>query len=84
MPPIAKKDKTESWWFDTKMSDDFLDKIFRKYFMKLKQPVSLMSKSNYYQLAELAKPDELNIEIQEKLDCFISKVKTDNKLNNNI
>jgi hypothetical protein len=29
-----------------------------------------MSKSNYYQLAELAKPDELNIEIQEKLDCF--------------
>jgi len=51
MPPIAKKDKTESWWFDTKMSDDFLDKIFRKYLMKLKQPVSLMSKSNYYQLA---------------------------------
>jgi hypothetical protein len=30
-----------------------------------------MSKSNYYQLAELAKPEELNIEIQDKFDCFI-------------
>jgi len=70
MPPIAKKDKTESWWLDTKMSDDFLDKIFRKYFQTLKQPVSLMSKSNYYELALLAKPDELDEEVIKKLDAL--------------
>ncbi len=70
MPPIAKKDKTESWWIDTKMSDDFLDKIFRKYFQTLKQPVSLMSKSHYYELALLSKPDELDGEVREKLDAL--------------
>ncbi|OQY51554.1 MAG: hypothetical protein B6247_19065 [Candidatus Parabeggiatoa sp. nov. 2] len=70
MPPIAKKNREESWWFDTKMSDDFLDKIFRQYFQTLKQPVSLMSKSNYYELALLAKPDELDREVTEKLDAL--------------
>ena len=70
MPPIAKKDKRESWWFDTKMSDDFLDKIFRQYFQRLKQPVSLMSKSNYYELALLSEPNELDGEVLEKLDAL--------------
>jgi len=70
MPPIAKKDKRESWWFDTKMSDDFLDKIFRRYFQILKQPVSLMSKSNYYELALLAKSEELDEEVTKKLDAL--------------
>jgi ABC-type molybdenum transport system ATPase subunit/photorepair protein PhrA len=70
MPPIAKKDRTESWWFDTKMSDEFLDKIFRKYFQRQKQPVSLLSKSNYYELALLSEPDELDGEILEKLEAL--------------
>jgi ABC-type branched-subunit amino acid transport system ATPase component len=70
MPPIVKKDKKESWWFDTKMSDDFLDKIFRQYFQRLKQPVSLMSKSNYYELALLSEPNELDGEVTEKLDAL--------------
>ena len=70
MPPIAKKDKKDSWWFDTKMSDDFLDKIFRQYFQRLKQPVSLMSKSNYYELALLSEPNELDGEVLEKLEAL--------------
>jgi len=72
MPPIAKKDKSESWWFDTKMSDDFLDKVFRHYFKQQKQPISLMSKSNYYELAALAQPEELDQEIVEKLEIILS------------
>ncbi len=72
MPPIAKKDLTESWWFDTKMSDDFLDKVFRQYFRLKKQPVSLMTKSNYYELAALAQPEELDQEVTEKLEVILS------------
>jgi hypothetical protein len=69
IPPAALKDKFEDWWLNTKISDDFLDKIFRKYFNKFNMPI-LMSKSNYYLLAELAHPDELDSEITKKLDAI--------------
>ena len=67
IPRAALRDKTESWWSQVKMSDEVLDKIFRKYFQTLKMPI-LMDKRNYYELALLAKPDELDEEIKEKLD----------------
>jgi len=51
------------------MSDDFLDKIFRQYFQRLKQPVSLMSKSNYYELALLSEPNELDGEVTASVGC---------------
>ncbi|NIA31228.1 MAG: AAA family ATPase [Actinobacteria bacterium] len=70
IPPAALRDPQESWWFKTKMSDDFLDKIFRKYFNEMGSPV-LMDKSNYYELALLAKPDELDPEVLEKLDLLL-------------
>lgn len=69
IPPAALRDPSESWWFDTKMSDDFLDKIFRKYFQKIGLPI-LMDKSNYYELALLAEPEELSAEVREKLDAI--------------
>ncbi|MFQ5629689.1 MAG: hypothetical protein ACE5I1_13070, partial [bacterium] len=69
IPPAALRDRSESWWNDTKMSDDFLDKIFRKYFSEIKTPV-LMDKSSYYQLALLAEPDELDAELTKKLDAI--------------
>ncbi|MCG2726384.1 MAG: AAA family ATPase [Elusimicrobia bacterium] len=69
-PPIALKNQDDDWWFNTKISDDFLDKVFAKYFKKLNMPV-LLDKGNYYQLAELSMPEELDVEIKEKLDKIL-------------
>jgi len=77
MPPRARKDSQSDWWSRTKMSDDFLDKIFIEYFQKLKAPVT-MDKGNYYQLAELAKPEELDNEIKDKLDKILEVAKSAN------
>jgi len=70
MPPIAAKDKTDRWWSNTKFSDEFLDQIFKKYFEGIKKPI-LMRKGNYYELALLAKADELEGEIELKLDKIL-------------
>jgi hypothetical protein len=32
VPPIALRDRSDSWWSDTKASDDFLDRLFETYF----------------------------------------------------
>lgn len=69
IPPAALKDKNHSWWVNTKMSDEFLDRIFGKYFNEKKIPI-LISKGDYYILASLSQPDELNPEIKEKLDLI--------------
>ncbi|MCC7430443.1 AAA family ATPase [bacterium] len=75
IPPAALEDKNDSWWFSTKMSDDFLDKIFREYLEKLKMPLATMGKNTYYLLAELSQPDELDTEITEKLDAILEVAK---------
>jgi AAA15 family ATPase/GTPase len=69
IPGVAKKDGKNEWWNDTKMSDDFLGKIFREFYKKINSPV-LMDKSRYYKLAELARADELDPEIKAKLDSI--------------
>lgn len=67
IPPAAFKDKNHSWWINTKMSDEFLDRIFDKYFDRTRCRVD---KGDYYILASLAKPDELSGEVKEKLDII--------------
>ena len=60
-------DKGSPWDGDAKASDDFLVPLFRTYFKKLDLP-NLMSKKNFYELAELVPEDEIHSEISEKLD----------------
>jgi ABC-type lipoprotein export system ATPase subunit len=67
IPGIAWKNRDDEWWINTKMSDDVLDKVMRKYFKELKQ-YQRLDKSNYSLLAELAKPEELSEEVKMKLD----------------
>lgn len=74
IPGVAKKDKLNDWWITTKMSDDFLDKIFRDFYKKINS-VILMDKSRYYKLVEFAKPDELDLEISEKLNVILRVAK---------
>jgi ABC-type multidrug transport system ATPase subunit len=57
------------WSADTKVSDEFLDPVFRKYFEKLGIP-NLMRKNSYHLLAEYVPTEKIDMEIGEKLDMI--------------
>ena len=58
------------WDRDTKVSDDFLDPLFRAYFGKLGLP-NLMAKKNFYELAQHVPQEEIDQEVREKLDSIV-------------
>jgi len=58
------------WSPDTKVSDDFLDPLFRKYFSKTNLPLGLR-KAEYHTLAGLVPRDQISPEIVEKLDAIV-------------
>ncbi len=57
------------WSEDSKVSDDFLTPLFRRYFQKIELP-NLMNKKDFYELAEYVPERELDPEISEKLDAI--------------
>lgn len=61
--------KPEPWSADVKATDDFLDPLFRKYFGKLKLPLT-MRKSDYYELAALLPRPVVDPEVVAKLDAI--------------
>jgi len=69
IPGIAQKNPDNEWWVTTKMSDDFLDKVTRAYFGQAKQ-YHRLDKGNYFELALLARPEEIGPEVVEKLDAI--------------
>lgn len=70
VPPVALRDRNDSWWMNTKASDEFLDKVFDEYFQKLKLP-NLMQKTNYHELAKLVPENLIASEVREKLDSIL-------------
>jgi len=62
--------KPDSWSPDLKVSDEFLDPLFRKYFQKLSLP-NLMWKSGYHELARLVPKESIDPEVTEKLDAIV-------------
>jgi hypothetical protein len=67
--PVALRDKNDSWWTDVKITDQFLDKVLRQYFEKTGRPV-MLSKGSYYRLVLLAKKEEIDPEVEEKLTAI--------------
>lgn len=61
--------KLDPWGEDTKSTDDFLDPLFRKFFGKLQLPIQFR-KSDYYRLAEMLDPGDIDPEVAEKLDAI--------------
>ena len=61
--------KGSPWDADVKVSDEFLTPLFRTYFQKISIP-NLMSKKNFYELADHVPEDEIDPEIREKLDAI--------------
>jgi len=67
--------KPPPWSPDIKVTDDFLDPLFKNFYERigLKQ---LLFKRNYHELAKLIEPSELardiRAEIEEKLDAIVA------------
>lgn len=66
--------KRDPWSPDTKVTDDFLDPLFDKYFEQLGTPNQLR-KTNYYVLARLISKDGIDPEVGEKLDAIVGVAK---------
>jgi ABC-type taurine transport system ATPase subunit len=71
IPPIARHQPEHSWWQNTKMSDDFLGPVLQEFAKKLKLPLSLADKGDYYQLVQHLPPDLIAPEVREKLDLIL-------------
>ena len=69
VPRIALKDRTDAWWNDTKMSDDFLDRLFPAFFKKIGLP-NLMRKTDYHILARFVPLEQISPEVGKMLDAI--------------
>ena len=74
VPRIALQDRADAWWKDTKMSDEFLDRLFPRFFEKLGLP-NLMRKTDYHTLARLVPVEHISPEISEMLDAILATAK---------
>ena len=70
VPRIAQDDPHDPWWSTVKASDEFLDRLFARYYERLRLP-NLMRKTDYHQLAQFVSPDDLDAEIRSKLDRIV-------------
>lgn len=70
VPPVALRDLADAWWINTKISDDFLDRLFAAFFQKLQLP-NLMNKANYHVLAQFVSVEQIDNEVYQVLDSIL-------------
>ena len=58
------------WDANTKVSDDFLEPLFKDFYAKI-DSLNRMPKKNYYQLVKFLDPSSVEAEIVEKLDAIV-------------
>jgi hypothetical protein len=63
--------KPDPWSPDIKVTDDFLNPLFRKFFSKLALPLSFR-KSDYHVLASLVRRERIDAEVVAKLDAILA------------
>jgi hypothetical protein len=66
---LARLGKGSPWDENMKVSDEFLDPLFRAYFEKLNLP-NLMAKKKFYELVGYVPAEEIADEIREKLEVI--------------
>src|SRR5260370_38580305 len=69
VPRAGLRDPTDRWWVNTKISDDFLDRVFACFFKKLSLP-NLMRKTDYHVLADFISGDQIDAEVVTLLDSM--------------
>ena len=62
--------KGSPWDSNTKVSDDFLDPLFKSFFQKFSMP-NLMQKTNYHTLTRYVPKDQIDPEISTVLDAIL-------------
>ena len=67
-------EKGSPWDKDTKVSDDFLIPLFRKFFKKLGH-YNVMDKKNFHELARFVPREKIDSEVKEKLDAIVAVAK---------
>jgi energy-coupling factor transporter ATP-binding protein EcfA2 len=67
VPRAALRDLSDQWWINTKVSDDFLNRLFDAFFSKL-ELTNLMRKTNYHVLVQYIPEDQIDPEIINALD----------------
>ncbi len=70
VPPIALEDLDDPYWQDTKISEQFLDRLFAGFFAALGLE-NLLRKSNYHVLAEHVEIAQLDPEVAIVLDEIV-------------
>ena len=72
--PAYLEDLNDNWWDNTKLSDDWLDKIFAEFYKQLSIPQDFF-KRDYYQLILLIDKKNIPTEVIEKLELIYSVLK---------
>jgi len=67
--PSALRDGSDPWWLNTKVSDEFLDRVFQAFYEKLNMP-NLMRKTDYHRLAECVPVELIDQEVRQVLDMI--------------
>ncbi len=71
VPRAAQRDPNDRWWLDVKASDEFLDRLFEKFFRDLGMPADQMRKTNYHVLARHVPKAEIDPEVIQVLDSIV-------------
>lgn len=70
VPRIAQTDPRDPWWTTVKASDEFLDRLFQRYYQRLGLP-DLMRKTDYHELARYVGRELVDDEIAAALDRIV-------------
>lgn len=70
IPPVALGNLSDSFWVNTKISDDFLTPLFERFLDEAGIPRSIMDKSKYYQLVDYVNPDLIDSELTDMIQGF--------------
>ncbi len=63
-------EKPDPWSADIKVTDDFLEPLFKNFFAKLQLPLA-MRKSDYHILAGFVRREAIDAEVVKKLDTIV-------------
>lgn len=72
VPPAALRNPEDSYWLDTKISDDLLTPVFSAFSETLGIRSSL-SKADYHQLVRYLEPDEVHADVVAILDAIAAQ-----------
>ena len=72
VPPAALRDPTDTYWDTTKVSDELLEPVLRRFFGSLSL-YNDMPKAKYYELVRHLRPDEVHPDVVAVLDAIADR-----------